>query len=165
MQELFFQFITAYGLIGVFLTAIALNASVLLPLPFDIIFAIIAGLLIYNPVLLGIAAGFGAAIGEMTGYSIGYFGSKAIEKISRTQMGKIKEFKAKIENLGTVFIFIGALIPFPFDFVGISAGLIKFDWKKFFIAVLCGRTLRYILLATAIYYGMEAIKGFFTFMH
>ena len=158
MEDLLLQFALQYGLIGMFLTAIALNASVLLPLPFDVLFVAIAGLQIYNPFLLGIVAGLGAAIGELAGYSIGYFGSKAIEKATRAQMGRIEDFKKKIKDLGTIFIFIGALIPFPFDFIGIAAGLIKFDWKRFLIAVAAGRIIRHVLIAVAIYYGLKAIK-------
>jgi membrane protein YqaA with SNARE-associated domain len=161
MEDLLFQFVLNYGLIGVFLAAIALNASVLLPLPFDIIFVAIASLQIYNPLLLGIVAGIGAAIGEMTGYALGYFGSKTIEKMTHAQMGRINDFKNRIKNLGTIFIFLGALIPFPFDFIGIAAGLIKFDWKRFFLCVLLGRVIRHIIIACAIFYGLEAIKAVF----
>jgi len=161
MADIFLQIALQYGLLGIFFVATALNASVLLPLPFDIIFIAIAGLRLFDPVLLGIAAGAGAALGEMAGYAAGYFGSRVIEKFSPVQMKMIFDFKKRIKDLGTVFVFLGALIPFPFDFIGIAAGLIKFDWKRFFIAVLCGRIIRYILIAVAIYYGLEAIQGFF----
>lgn len=161
MQDLFLQIALQYGLIGVFAAAVLLNASVLLPLPFDILFIAVASLHIYNPVLLGIVAGIGAAIGEMVAYCLGFFGSKAIEKMTLLQVERITDFKKKIKGIGTIFIFIGALVPFPFDLIGIAAGLIKFDWKRFFIAVLLGRTIRHVLIAVAIYYGIEALSGFF----
>ncbi|MDD5163518.1 MAG: VTT domain-containing protein [Candidatus ainarchaeum sp.] len=161
MQDLLVQFIMNYGLAGVFLAAIGLNASVLLPLPFDIIFVFIAGLRVFNPLFLGIAAGAGAAMGEMVGYATGYFGSKTIEKMTHAQTGKVNDFKNRIKNLGTIFIFIGALIPFPFDFIGIAAGLIKFDWKRFLAAAMLGRIIRHVLIAYAIFYGLEAIQAVF----
>ena len=160
-MDFLFQIIVQYGLLGVFGAAIILNASVLLPLPFDILFVAIAGLRIYNPLLLGLVAGSGAAIGEMFAYAIGFYGSGLIEKMSKNQMHRIYDFKQKIQDLGTIFVFIGALIPFPFDLIGLAAGLVKFDWKRFFIAVLAGRSLRYILVAYALYLGLEALQGFF----
>ncbi|MBN1941652.1 MAG: VTT domain-containing protein [Candidatus Diapherotrites archaeon] len=155
------QFIIEYGLFGLFGAAVFLNASVLLPLPFDLIFVAVAGLGIYNPLLLGLAAGSGAAIGEMVGYALGFWGSKTIEKMSSGQMQRIYDFKQRIKDLGTIFVIIGAFIPFPFDLIGVAAGLVKFSWKRFLIGVWIGRTLRYVLVATAIFYGVEAIKGFF----
>lgn len=161
MEDLILQFVLNYGLIGVFLAAIALNASVLLPLPFDVLFVFIAGLQIYNPLFLGIIAGIGTALGEMAGYAVGYFGSKAIEKATKNQMNRINDFKKRIKDLGTIFIFLGALIPFPFDFIGIAAGLIKFSWKRFLAAAMAGRIIRHVLIAYAIFYGLEAIKAVF----
>lgn len=60
-----------------------------------------------------------------------------------------------------VFVFITAATPFPFDFIGIVAGLIRYNAAKFFVALSFGRLLRYELIAFAGFFGIEAIKKFF----
>jgi membrane protein DedA with SNARE-associated domain len=50
-----------------------------------------------------------------------------------------------------VIIPLAAFIPFPFDVIGISAGIGNYDIKKFFVATLIGRVLRCMLIAYAGY--------------
>ena len=157
-----------YGVLGLFIGSIIANASILLPLPIDIFVFLLAdrnffGLGAVDPVLLGIIVGFGAAIGEMSGYIIGLLGIKSLEKLKQEEIGKIQFVKGKIRELGMVFIALGAFTPFPFDIIGIGAGLIKFPPQKFFIAALFGKLLRYIVIALAGFYSIPTIKVFFGF--
>ncbi|MFH1586289.1 MAG: VTT domain-containing protein [Candidatus Diapherotrites archaeon] len=159
MQEM----VDKYGLLGIFLASLIANASLFFPLPVDfVVFSI--GLVSDNWVyslIIGIVAGTGAAFGEMTGYILGLFGVKAAEKIKETKFYRIKEISSKIKNSGMIFIFLGAFTPFPFDIIGIAAGLMKYDIRRFFIAVLAGKLVRYTILAMAGVVGIEVVKWFF----
>ncbi len=153
---------TGYGLVGVFIASLIANATVLLPLPIDLaVIAINAQSDSLLAVLsLSLVVGIGAGIGEMTAYIAGLLGVETAEKIREKEFSQIKEIREKIERKGMAFIFMMAIIPFPFDIIGVTAGLIKYNPKKFFVAALLGKTCRYIALGVAAYYGFAAIKGF-----
>ncbi|MCR4336009.1 MAG: VTT domain-containing protein [archaeon] len=157
------QLILGYGLVGLLIAAMIANASIFLPVPIDlVIFALSAESANYfDVVVISIVAGIGAAIGEMTAYIMGLLGVKTAEKAKHKeflQMGKVRE---KLGTKGMVFIFLGAMTPFPFDLIGIVAGLIKYDVKKFFVAALAGKILRYLIIGAAAYYGLSFAKDLF----
>ncbi|OQY48013.1 MAG: hypothetical protein B6242_03505 [Anaerolineaceae bacterium 4572_78] len=130
-----------YGYPGVFIISVIGNATLIFPAPsFTIVYATGA---ILNPYLVGIFAGCGAALGEMTGYLAGFSGHGIVEN---------KDTYHKIEILmrkwGLVIIFLLALIPNPFfDFGGIMAGTLRIRWWKFLLVAACGKSIRFIILA------------------
>ncbi|MBI5228004.1 VTT domain-containing protein [Candidatus Micrarchaeota archaeon] len=96
-----------------------------------------------DPIGLGIAAGTGSAIGELTGYLGGEGASKLIS--TNSHFKKIKEWIRKNDLLA---IFVLALIPNPlFDVAGIAAGGLGIKWWKFLAATAAGRIIRYAALA------------------
>jgi membrane protein YqaA with SNARE-associated domain len=67
-----------YGYPGIFLIAFLANATVLLPAPGIAIVFAMGG--IFNPLAVGIAAGAGGALGELSGYLAGFSGQAVIER-------------------------------------------------------------------------------------
>lgn len=65
------------GYLGVFLVAVLGNATVILPVPSMAI--TFGGGTFLNPILVGLVAGVGEPLGELTGYMAGYGGSAIIE--------------------------------------------------------------------------------------
>lgn len=159
------QFVQNYGLLGLFLVAIFTNATVLLPVPLDIFIFIISGFAqgIPHALLIALVAGFGAAIGETTSYFLGLFGITAIEKARNTQLKQLDEVRRRVRDSGMLFIIAGAMIPFPFDLIGIACGMIKYPLKKFFTAIFIGRLVRYTIISLAGFYGVTAVKAIFIF--
>ncbi len=164
-QEFIKGLVGGYGLLGLFIASIIANATVFLPMPIDLIFlGLSAETLGPEQVLIvAIVLGAGAAIGEMTAYITGMLGAKAIESLGVREFEKLGQIRGKIGEKGMWFIFIGALVPFPFDLIGISAGLIRYDWRKFFLAALLGKTGRYIGIGLVGFFGFSALKAFFGF--
>ena len=151
-----------YGYLGAFLISLIGNATVILPgavLP--ILSA--AGIVIYpvtglvGPISIGLAGGAGAAIGEITGYMVGYSG--------RGIAGRVKAYgrvEGWLKRWGVVTIFILSLVPFFFDVVGIAAGILRFPLWKFIVFCWLGRTLLYVgfvLLAAVL--GKEMVLPYF----
>jgi hypothetical protein len=73
-----------YG--GAFLISLIGNASVILPVAVVLLLAGIGGSVypvygIIGPILVGLAGGAGAALGETTGYLAGYSGRGVMEKV------------------------------------------------------------------------------------
>ena len=148
LQELFY--------LGAFLSMLIGNATVILPVPGLIIVFILGGTL--NPLLIGLAAGPGAAIGEMTGYAAGYGGSAVIDNFKLYH-----RFKGWMEKYGIIVITLLAAIPNPvFDMAGIVAGSLRIKWWKFLIAAMIGKTIQGIMIA---YAGSLSIGWVETFLH
>lgn len=97
-----------------------------------------------NPYLVGIVGGFGAAIGEMTGFALGYGSKKALSEENKW----VKKTGEWFEKYPAWFItWLFAFSPLPFDVVGILAGSAGYDIKKFFLCTLGGKIPRMILIA------------------
>lgn len=152
-----------YGLIGLFVASIVGNATILLPLPIDLfVFAVAA--LASNPglvLVIGIVSGIGAAIGELSGYFLGYLGIRSFESIRKSEVISIDKLRERLKEKGMWIIFLGALTPFPFDIIGLLAGIIKYSPYRFFAAALSGKVIRYCLIAYAGFYGMQIVKNWF----
>ncbi|MFH1445271.1 MAG: VTT domain-containing protein [Nanoarchaeota archaeon] len=147
------------GYLGVFLVSLIGSASIFFPVPaFIVIFA--AGVFL-NPWLVGLIAGIGSAIGELTGYLLGFGGRKVAETKYEKQLEKTKKW---VDRRGAFFvIFLFALTPLPDDIAGIIAGVIEYDIKKFFIATLIGKIILSVGIALAGFYGMNWILGLIAF--
>src|SRR3989344_33341 len=142
---------SSFGYAGVFAISLISSATIFIPIPgFAAVLALSGSL---DPILLGIAAGAGSAIGELSGYLAGIAGHGAVQnsKIFRSN-------KKQVEKYGAPAIFVLAFVPNPiFDLAGIAAGAIKMEWWKFLLAASAGKILRFILLA---YFGIWA-SGWF----
>ena len=79
---------------------------------------------VLNPIGVSLAAGFGAAIGELSGYLAGFSGQGIVEKTHfYNRVHLWMENNPKTRNL---FIMVMAFIPNPlFDMAGMAAGALK----------------------------------------
>ena len=131
----------AYGYPGIFLLSVLSNATVILPAPgIAIIFA--AGA-VFNPLGIGLAAGAGAAIGEMTGYLAGYGGRAVVER------SKVYQTLEKwTERYGGWTILFLAALPNPFfDIAGAAAGVLRMPVATFLFWAWIGKTIKMLAVA------------------
>jgi membrane protein YqaA with SNARE-associated domain len=141
----FLQQLTQFGYFGIFLLSLIGASSIIIPIPYTIIIFLIAKQ--YNPILLAIAGGTGAALGEFTGYALGFYGQKIISQERRRKM----EFMVKLfGRYGPLAIFIFALTPLPDDLLFIPLGILQYKPIKAFIPAILGKMLMIYLLA---YFG------------
>lgn len=139
---------------GAFLAMLIGNATLILPVPGLIIVYLLGGTL--NPFLLGLAAGPGAALGELTGYFAGYGGSALIDNL-----GLYNRIKGWMEKYGLIVISILAAIPNPaFDMAGIIAGSMRLKWWQFLLAAVIGKTVQATFIALAGSLSIGWIRGF-----
>ena len=132
------------GLFGIFLANFFASATFFIPAPG--IATVVAGGGIYPPFFVGVAATFGAVVGDMGGYFIGLSGKSII---TAKKHPKKYEFLIEIfKKWGGLVIFLFALIPNPFfDGIGLIAGGFGYPTKKFFLYLFIGRLVRNILLS------------------
>jgi membrane protein YqaA with SNARE-associated domain len=140
-----------YGYFGAFLISLLFNATIILPVGNFLILAAL-GAAMPMPYLVGICAGAGAAIGECTGYLAGYSERKTAER-SRLYL-RVEEW---MKRWGSLTIFVLSAAPLFFDVAGLAAGVLRFPFKKFLFWCWLGRTIFYIAVAYAGYFGWEAV--------
>jgi membrane protein DedA with SNARE-associated domain len=135
------QNLEVYGYPGVFLISLLANATVIVPLPGVIITSAMGA--VFNPFWVAIAAGVGAALGELSGYLAGYTGQIIIQKVS-----KYEKLVHWMEKYGGIAIFLLAFIPNPaFDMAGITAGGLKLPVSRFLFWCVLGKILKMLLFA------------------
>jgi membrane protein YqaA with SNARE-associated domain len=129
-----------YGYPGIFLITLIGNATLILPAPtYAIVFAV-GGVL--DPFVVGVVAGLGAALGEMTGYLAGIGGRSVIEN-----RAIYNQFEHWTRKAGWLVIFLLAALPNPFfDIGGIVAGALRMPLLRFLLACWAGKTIRFIVL-------------------
>lgn len=144
----------AFGYPGIFLIALLANATILVPAPgAAIVYAMGA---IFNPIGVGIAAGTGGAIGELSGYLAGFSGQAVIE---RTDI--YERTKPWVDKYGGWAILVLSAIPNPFfDAAGIAAGIAKMPLKTFLFFVWIGQLIKMTLFAYAGRYSLEWLAQF-----
>jgi membrane protein YqaA with SNARE-associated domain len=147
-----------WGYLGIFFIAMAGSATIVLPTPSSV--AIFGGAIVLDPVLgipapimVGVVAGLGDAIGEFSGYGLGYAGTDLLRqrRIYRT-------FEGWMRRNGVLTIFLLSTFPNPlFDLVGAAAGGARMKAVKFFFSCLAGKVVKDIFLA----YGGTFSVGLF----
>ena len=143
-----------FGYAGVFLIALMANATVLLPAPgVAIIYAMGA---VFNPLWVGLAAGTGGAIGELSGFLAGFSGQAVVE---RTDI--YHRFKPWVDKYGGWAILVLSAIPNPFfDVAGIAAGIAKMPIQTFLIFTWIGQLIKMSMFAFAGHYSLEWLTNF-----
>jgi len=132
-----------YGYPGIFLLSLVANATIIVPAPaILVVFALGAHL---PPLWLGLAAGSGAAIGELSGYLAGFGGQAIIE-----DQASYQRLTAWMQRNGNLTVFALALVPNPiFDLAGIAAGALRMPVWRFLGWCWLGKVLRMMAIALA----------------
>jgi len=141
-----------YGYPGIFLLAFMAYATIILPAPgVAVVFTMGA---VFNPLGVALAAGAGAALGEITGYMAG-FSSQAVIEHARVY----ERLSGWMRKNGPLTIFVLSAIPNPFfDLGGAAAGALKMPMPKFLLFCWLGETVKMLIFASA---GSTFLKNLF----
>jgi membrane protein YqaA with SNARE-associated domain len=121
------------------LLSILANATVLLPAP-GVLFVFAMGA-VFNPFGVALAAGTGAAIGELSGYLAGFGGQAVVEKANTYEI--IRSWMQTHPSLSYLGITVLAFVPNPiFDLAGIAAGTLKMPVLRFLFFCWIGKTTK-----------------------
>jgi membrane protein YqaA with SNARE-associated domain len=135
--------LAGYGYLGIFVISFMAYATVLLPAPG--IFIVFTMGAVFPPVGVALAAGTGAALGEISGYLFGFSGQGVIEKAAVYQ-----RLTNWMSVNGALTVFLLAAVPNPiFDLAGVVAGALKMRILKFFVWVWLGETVKMLIFALA----------------
>ena len=151
-----------WGYLGIFFIAMAGSATIVLPTPSTV--AIFGGGIVLDPVLgipaplmVGLVAGLGDAIGEFSGYALGYASADALRhrRIYAT-------FEGWMRRKGMLTIFALSTFPNPFfDLVGAAAGSTRMPAGRFFLACLGGKIVKDLFLAYGGSFSAGVVQDWF----
>lgn len=152
------DFFTRYGLLGLFLNGM-LSSFIPIPTELTTIALLATG---ESESKVFIALTLGSTIGGVIAYYLGYTGntlSRRIRKITRIDDQRSQRSYALLAKYGWMLIFISPWIPIGGDVIPIIAGIRKYDFKKFIVAMALGKTIK----SAAIVYFLTFILV--TFFH
>jgi membrane protein YqaA with SNARE-associated domain len=132
-----------YGYPGIFILAFLAYATVFLPAPgVAVIFTMGA---VFNPVGVALAAGAGAALGELSGYLAGFSGQAIVERANI-----YNQLTRWMKSNGPLTILLLSAFPNPFfDIVGVIAGALRVRLVVFLFWCWIGETLKMLFFALA----------------
>jgi membrane protein DedA with SNARE-associated domain len=152
------NFAVQYGYLGVFLISLVGAMSIFVPIPYTVVIFILGGLAGFDPFLIAVAAGLGAAIGEFSGYLVGMGGRKVIGDKYKKRM----DFLTKLfKKLGPIAIFVFALTPLPDDLLFIPLGIMRYGLLQAFIPALIGKFFSNLIIAYSGRLSLEIVKSLF----
>ncbi len=145
------------GYVGVFVLSFLSSASIMVPIPGIAAVCAGAGLLSLFPLWVAILASVAEALGELSGYLLGYSGRGFARNVRI-----YPRVERWMERRGFLALMIASSIPNPlFDLVGISAGTLKYPIPKFLASVWVGKLIKSTMIAYACYYGIEWVTRAF----
>jgi membrane protein DedA with SNARE-associated domain len=142
IQEWLFSLVIQYGYLGVFLISLIGALSIVIPIPYTVLIFTCGHYL--DPVLVALVGGVGSALGEISGYALGYAGRIVT---SEERKRKMDYFLRLFNRHGAITVFIFALTPLPDDLLFIPLGIMRYSFFKAFIPCLLGKILMCFLLA------------------
>jgi len=151
LEEWMEQFALQFGYFGVFIISFIGSVSVVFPIPYTLVIFFLGSSL--NPFLVAVSGGLGSALGEFSGYALGYYGRRVVSEERRRKMNYMMKL---FDRYGPVAIFFFALTPLPDDLLFIPLGVMRYPFWKAFIPALLGKTLMTFILA---YSGQQSIAS------
>jgi membrane protein YqaA with SNARE-associated domain len=158
IQDWLFTFATQYGYLGIFLISLIGAMSIFVPIPYPVVIFILGGLQTFDPLLIAVAAGFGSAIGEFSGYLLGMGGRKVIGDRYKKKMDFITKL---FKKYGSIAIFIFALTPLPDDLLFIPLGVMRYSLLRAFIPALLGKFFSNLIIAYSGRLSLDIVKNIF----
>jgi len=127
----------AYG--SVFLVSMLTSASILVPVPTGLPFAV-AIATSFNPIWVAVAMSLGSTLGDATSYLAGYLGGRTLAQRHPPLFHRAEGW---MRRYGIWSVFLLALLPlFVFDLAGIAAGVLRLPLWQFLLATFAGRLPR-----------------------
>jgi membrane protein DedA with SNARE-associated domain len=152
------NFALQYGYMGIFLISLLGATSVFVPIPSTVVIFILSSQPAFDPFLIAVFAGAGAAVGELSGYLIGLGGRKVIGEKYKRKMDILTKL---FQRFGPVVIFVFALTPLPDDLLFIPLGVMRYKLIRAFIPALIGKFASNLIVAYAGRFLIYAIRDFF----
>lgn len=156
LSEWLTQLAITYGYFGIFLISLIGSMSIFFPIPYTVVIFTLGGT--FEPLWIAVAAGFGSAVGEFSGYLLGYGGRKTIgEKYKKKMQLLMKVF----DKFGPIVIFLFALTPLPDDLLFIPLGVIRYSLVRALVPAIIGKICMNFIVAYSGRFSIQIIRDIF----
>ena len=98
-----------------------------------------------NVFWLAFVSALGISINDTVSYLVGKNGDVVFKRTD-----KIKKIESAVDRFGPFGLFVFAVFPFPYDFIGLLAGYLELSYKKFVIPCFLGKFLRFYFLGLGV---------------
>lgn len=148
LAPLDWEALAGWGYLGLFLVTLLNGAAIVLAGPG--LAATFLAARVWPPLLVGLVAGTGTALGEVSGYLLGWGGAHLLDHWEGRRLPA--HWRQRLASLVTrhwfwLFFLLSAL-PNPFlDLAGLIAGWRRLPLWQFLLPVWLGKTLRMLLIA------------------
>ena len=148
--------VQSYGYLGAFAVCFLGNVTILLPVPFALVVYAFGATL--DPLILGLVSGVGCTVGELSAYLVGRGGRRIMDRRYGDRLDAVERL---IDRYGAIVVFLAALLPIPDDLILVPLGILKYDLRRIFVAMLTGKTLMCLVIAYAGHYSYSMIVDVF----
>ena len=132
--------------------------AIFIPIPYTVVIFILGASSNFDPLWIAIAAGAGAAVGEFSGYLIGFGGRRVIGYKYRKKM----DFLTKLfKKYGAIAIFVFALTPLPDDLLFIPLGVMRYSLLRAFVPAVLGKFFSNLIIAYSGRLSLDIVKTLF----
>jgi uncharacterized membrane protein YdjX (TVP38/TMEM64 family) len=143
------QQLEGYGYPGIFLFNLLSSATLILPVPGVAVTSLMGA--VFHPFWVAVAAGTGAALGELSGYLAGFSGQVVVQ---RTEIAD--RIEGWMRKYGEIAVLVLAIIPNPFfDIAGLMAGALRMKIWRFLLFCWLGKLVKMLIFA---YAGASALR-------
>ena len=152
-----------YGYFGIFLISLVGALSIFFPIPYTVVIFALGGLKVgeawaFEPIWIAVAAGIGSALGEFSGYLVGFGGRRVIGERYKKKM----EFLMKLfDRFGAIVIFLFALTPLPDDLLFIPLGVMRYSLVRALVPALIGKICMNFIVAYSGRFSVQIIRDIF----
>ena len=148
---------TDWALLILFLTAFL--ESTISPIPPDPLLIPMAVLQPNLAIWLGVLCTVASVLGAVLGHWLGaQFGRPILGRF--VSEGRIRSAESLFDKYGVWAVLVAAVTPIPYKVFTILAGVLKLDMKRFLIASIIGRGMRFLSLAVVIFLFGEDVQAF-----
>ena len=162
--------VAGYGLAGGFVFSILSGATIPLFVPAVAVYFALGGLVTpwlgpeaLGPALVGLVCGLGEAMGSLSTYATGYYGTAALKRREASvNPGRIERLYRWLMGMmqrrgGWVLFGVSALVNPFFYPVSLTAGISRFGAKRYFVICLAGKVVKCTALAYAGFLGLRSV--------
>jgi membrane protein YqaA with SNARE-associated domain len=152
---------TPYAVPALFVLAVA--ESSFFPIPPDVLLIALAFEYPARAFYYAAVTSVGSVLGGIIGYAIGFFLWEAVGGFFMSHVFSPEIFAAvqsKYELYSFWVVFAAAFTPIPYKVFTIAAGVFGINFPGFVIASIVGRSLRFFIEATALYFFGPKAKPF-----
>ena len=148
---------TDWALLILFVTAFL--ESTISPIPPDPLLIPMAVLQPNLAIWLGVLCTVASVLGAVLGHWLGaQFGRPILGRF--VSEARIRSAESLFDKYGVWAVLVAAVTPIPYKVFTILAGVLKLDMKRFLIASIIGRGMRFLSLAVVIFLFGEDVQAF-----